>query len=270
MEPAHGQQGQAPRRVTATVVIPVYNEAETITECLDEILAYEHPVVDLELIIVESNSTDGTHDLVRPYGEHPRVRLYFQEKARGKGNAVREGFTHVSGEIVLIQDGDLEYKVSDYDVLFQPILDGEADFVLGNRHIPGKPIREVEDRWWLSRIMNGAHWFLATLFNLTYGTRLRDPFTMYKVFRTSCIEGLEFVADRFDFDWEIMAKLVRSGYHPIEVPISYQARGFHKGKKIRPFRDPPTWIAACFRFRFCRLTAPEPTRQASVASPSAK
>ena len=253
MEPDDDGRGGGPGRTVLSVVMPVFNEFETITEILDEILEYRHPSVDLELIIIESNSTDGTRELVQKYAEHPKVRLLLQDVPRGKGNAVREGLRHVRGDIVLIQDGDLEYKVSDYTALLEPILDGRTDFVLGNRHIPGKPIREVQDRWWLSRVMNGAHWFLATLFNVTYGTRLRDPFTMYKVFRTSCIDGLEFVADRFDFDWEIMAKLVRSGYRPLEIPVSYQARGFHKGKKIRPFRDPPTWVAACFRFRFAPL-----------------
>ncbi len=91
-------------------------------------------------------------------------------------------------------------------------------------------------------IMNTAHWVFTWFFNITYGTKLRDPFTMYKVFRSECIEGVEFVADRFDFDWELVAKLVRLGYEPIEIPVEYKARSFHSGKKVRFFRDPPTWI----------------------------
>lgn len=266
MEVTDREQGDGLRRTLVSVVMPVYNEAETVTTVLDAILAYEHPTADIELVVVASRSTDGTDQLVRPYARHPRVTLIVQETPRGKGNAVREGFLHARGEIILIQDGDLEYKVSDYGALLEPILQRRTDFVLGNRHVPGEPIREVPNRWWLSRVMNAAHWFLATLFNVTYGTRLRDPFTMYKVFRTRCIEDLEFVADRFDFDWELMGKLVRRGYRPLEVPISYQARGFHKGKKIRPFRDPPTWIAACFRFRFCRLTPAPATETTSRAA----
>ena len=101
--------------------------------------------------------------------------------------------------------------------------------------------------------MNAAHWVFTWFFNITYGTKLRDPFTMYKVFRSECIEGVEFVADRFDFDWELAGKLVRLGYKPIEIPVEYDARCFHGGKKVRFFRDPPTWIAACLRFRFCSL-----------------
>ena len=101
--------------------------------------------------------------------------------------------------------------------------------------------------------MNVAHWVLTWCFNVTYGTKLRDPFTMYKVFRTECIAGVEFVADRFDFDWELVGKLVRLGYEPLEIPVVYNSRGFDGGKKVRFFRDPPTWIAACLRFRFCSL-----------------
>lgn len=104
-------------------------------------------------------------------------------------------------------------------------------------------------------VMNAAHWVFTWFFNVTYGARLRDPFTMYKVFRSECIEGVEFVADRFDFDWELAAKLIRLGYEPIEIPVEYNARSFHRGKKVRFFRDPPTWIVACLRFRFCSLPA---------------
>jgi hypothetical protein len=102
----------------------------------------------------------------------------------------------------------------------------------------------------VSHVVNTAHRAFTLLFNALYGTRLRDPFTMYKVFRRECIDGVEFVSDRFDFDWEIVAKLKRLGYEPWEVPVSYQARSFAGGKKIRFFRDPPTWVAAAFRFRF--------------------
>ena len=105
----------------------------------------------------------------------------------------------------------------------------------------------------VAAIVNAAHWVFTWLFNVTYGTKLRDPFTMYKVFRTECIDGVEFVADRFDFDWELVAKLVRLGYEPLEIPVEYNARGFDGGKKVRFFRDPPTWVAACLRFRFCPL-----------------
>ena len=105
----------------------------------------------------------------------------------------------------------------------------------------------------IAPIVNAAHWVFTGFFNVTYGTELRDPFTMYKVFRRECIDGVEFVADRFDFDWERWRSSVRLGYKPIEFPVEYKARSFHGGKKVRFFRDPPTWIVACLRFRFCAL-----------------
>jgi glycosyltransferase involved in cell wall biosynthesis len=230
--------------------MPVYNEHATIADTIEDVLAVDLPDgVDLELVIVESNSTDGTRDAVRKYEEDPRVELVLQAEALGKGNAVREGFRHLTGDVVLIQDGDREYDVADYPKLLQPILDGEADFVLGSRHVAGEPLRVMPNAKMTSHIVNGAHRVFLTMFNVTYRTKLRDPFTMYKVFRRECIDGVSFVANRFDFDWEIVAKLKRLGYEPWEVPVSYQARSFHGGKKVRFLRDPPTWVAACIRFR---------------------
>jgi glycosyltransferase involved in cell wall biosynthesis len=233
--------------------MPVYNEADTIVQIIDDVLDADVAEVDLELVIVESNSTDGSRELVCKYEGHPDVRIVLEEEARGKGHAMREAFRVARGDIFLIQDGDLEYSVDDYPALITPIVDGRADFVLGTRYVAGEPMRWIPEAKLLSRFMNGAHRAFAALFNVTYGTHLRDPFTMFKVFRRDAITGVRFVCDRFDFDWELMAKLVRLGYQPLEVPVWYQARGYHGGKKIRAFRDPPTWVVACVRFRFSRL-----------------
>lgn len=234
--------------------MPVYNEEATVAEAVDNVLATPLPKgVTLELVIVESNSTDDTRQIVEKYERVAGVELILQETARGKGNAVREGFRHLTGDVVLIQDGDLEYRVEDYPRLLEPIIEGRADFVLGSRHTPDGAIRRFVDAKHISLVMNVAHWFFATLFNVVYRTWLRDPFTMYKVFRRECIQGLEFVANRFDFDWELVAKLVRSGYRPLEVPVSYFSRGYASGKKVRFFRDPLTWLVALVRFRFSRL-----------------
>ena len=237
-----------------SVVMPVFDEEATIAEAIDNVLAAPLPKgVKLELIIVESNSTDDTRKLVEKYERVPSVQLVLQDKARGKGNAVREGFRHVTGDIVLIQDGDMEYRVEDYPKLLEPIIAGEVDFVLGSRHTRDGAMRHFADAKHVSAVMNAAHWLFATLFNLFYGTRLRDPFTMYKVFRAECIEGMPFVADRFDFDFELAAKLVRRGYRPREIPVNYFSRGYESGKKVRFFRDPLTWVAALVRFRVARV-----------------
>jgi glycosyltransferase involved in cell wall biosynthesis len=231
----------------------VYNEAETVATAIERVLAVDIPDVDVELVIVESKSPDGTRAIVSRYASDERVRLVLQDAPRGKGAAVREGLQHATGDIVLIQDADLEYSVDDYPKLIEPIMRGDADFTLGCRHVPGQSVRMMDGARAMATIMNAAHWGFTWFFNVTYGTRLRDPFTMYKVFRSECIDGVEFVSDRFDFDWELVAKLVRLGYEPIEIPVEYKSRSYHSGKKVRFFRDPPTWIVACIRFRLSSL-----------------
>jgi glycosyltransferase involved in cell wall biosynthesis len=244
----------------------IYNERDTAKTVIEDVLALEIPDVHIQLIIVESNSTDGTRDVVANYANDSRVLVIFQTGPRGKGNAVREGLLHATGDIILIQDADLEYSLADYPKLLAPIMDGTADFTLGCRHVPGQPIRVMHGERAVAVVVNAAHWGFLCLFNLTYGTHLRDPFTMYKVFRSDCIEGVEFVSDRFDFDWELVAKLVRLGYQPLELPVQYTARAFGGGKKVRFFRDPPTWIWACLRFRFCKLH-PRTRARVLVGSP---
>ncbi len=239
--------------VTLSIIIPVFNEAETVVDAVTSVLGVEIPGVQLEVVVVESNSSDGSRHLVLPFGSDARVKVVLQDQALGKGNAVREGLRRVSGDVILIQDADLEYSVDDYPQLIAPILSGATDFVLGCRHVPGKPIRMMDGAARTSKVLNLAHWMFTGLFDVVYGVQLRDPFTMYKVFRSECLEGVRLTSNRFDFDWELVGKLVRLGFVPTEVPVSYAARSFAGGKKIRFFCDPPTWIAACMRFRFARL-----------------
>jgi glycosyltransferase involved in cell wall biosynthesis len=238
-----------------SVVLPVYNEAATVSVIIDQVLALDLPDIEAELIIVESNSTDASREIVQGYAGRPGLTLILQDRPRGKGAAVREGFAHATGDIVLIQDADLEYRVDEYPIVLGPLLDGDVNFVLGCRHSPGKSMRVFEDAKVKSHVMNVAHWVFTGMFNVVYGTRLRDPFTMYKVFRRSCIDGVRFEANRFDFDWELVAKLVRLGHRPVEVPVTYEARGFSRGKKVRFFRDPLTWMVALVKFRFSALYA---------------
>jgi glycosyltransferase involved in cell wall biosynthesis len=237
-----------------SVIVPIYNEAATVRVALDAILAKEVAGWRLEIILIESNSTDGTREIVLGYREHPRVKLILEERARGKGHAVRAGLAAATGDVVLIQDADLEYDLNDYDVLLAPIAAGRQEFVLGSRHGEGGwAIRKFSDQPLQALVLNLAHWGFTLLINLALGIWLRDPFTMYKVFRRECLQGLTFECNRFDFDWELLIKLIRKGHRPIEIPISYKSRSFKEGKKISMFRDPITWLWALVKFRFQRL-----------------
>jgi glycosyltransferase involved in cell wall biosynthesis len=244
--------------------MPVFDEAETVQEAIERVSELDLPDTQIEIVIVESNSTDGSRELVAKFEGSPGIRIIYEPEPRGKGHAVREALKHVTGDILLIQDADLEYTVADYPALLGPIMEGRVDFTLGCRHIPGQAMRVMPENRILGWVINSAHWGFTVLFDAFYGVRLHDPFTMYKVFRRECVEGVEFVSDRFDFDWELVAKLIRLGYPPLEVPVTYTARSFASGKKIRLFRDPPTWLRACLRFRLAPIR-----RNAEAVNPSA-
>lgn len=244
-----------------SILIPVFNEGATIGALLDSVWNQPLPAAGKEMVIVESGSTDDTREKVMAFAAEKNrtfpgsVQVLLQARPRGKGNALREGFKSVTGDIILIQDGDLEYQVSDYPALIQPILDGKTSFVLGSRHLAAGTwkIRSFERRPIKSFLLNLGGVFFHGLFNRLYGQELTDPTTMFKVFRRECIEGLHFVSNRFDFDFELVAKLIRAGYPPLEVAVSYRSRGFEDGKKIRIFRDPFTWVWAIVKFRFAPL-----------------
>lgn len=235
-----------------SVIVPVYNERATVIELLNQVLAKEIDGIDIEVIIVESNSTDGTRELVRRFEKHPRVCLILEEKPRGKGFAVRTALAVAKGQVVLFQDADLEYDVNDYDALIAPILRYRCNFVMGSRHTETDSawkIRTFADSRALAAYFNLGHALLLTMFNVVYAQRLTDPFTMFKVFRRDCLYGLSFECDRFDFDNEIVIKLIRKGYKPLELPVNYVSRSMQDGKKVTLFLDPLRWIRALIKFR---------------------
>ncbi len=234
---------------TLSVVVPVYNEAGTVRHVLDALSSKEIPGVNLEIIVVESSSSDGSRDIVLEYKDRPGFTIALEERARGKGFAVREGLRHATGDVVLIQDADLEHDFLDYEMLIDPILAGRTAFVLGTRHAGHWKIRRFGS-YFMADAMNLAHWCLVFLMNRLYEQSMTDPFTMFKVFRRDCLSGLEFECNRFDFDVELVCKLLRKGYTPLEIPVNYQARSFKDGKKVGILRDPPTWIKAMLKYRF--------------------
>jgi len=235
-----------------SVIVPVYNERATVAELLDQVLAKSIEGVNIEVIAVESNSTDGSREIVRTYEKHPRVRVILEDKPRGKGFAVRTALQVAQGDVVLFQDADLEYDVNDYDALIAPILQHRSNFVLGSRHTETNSswkIRSFVDSPALSAYFNFGHALLLWMFNVVYSQNLTDPFTMFKVFRRECLYGLRFECDRFDFDNEIVIKLLRKGYKPLELPVNYVSRSIQEGKKVTLFLDPLRWIRALLKFR---------------------
>jgi SAM-dependent methyltransferase len=235
-----------------SVIVPAYNEVNTFGALIETLLGKAMAGLQMEIIVVESNSTDGTRELALKYQDHPGVKLILEEQPRGKGFAVRTGLKAATGDYVLIQDADLEYDLEDYDGLLEPLVAGRAAFVLGSRH-GGRNVwkmRQFTGQFGLSQFVNLGHWFFATLINILFFQRLRDPFTMFKVFRRDCLYALEFECNRFDFDFELLIKLIRKGYRPIELPVNYRSRSFKEGKKVRMFRDPLTWLKALVRLRF--------------------
>ncbi len=238
-------------RRTCSIVVPVYNEKETFPELMRRLLnkRLDHLGLEREIVLVESNSTDGTREQVAAFATTPGVKIVWQDRPRGKGHAVRAGFAVATGDVVLIQDADLEYDVDDYDVLLEPLLHDQAAFVLGSRHSGRLSMRRFTDQRALGAACDVAHVLFTAVINILYGQRMKDPFTMFKVFRRDCLYGLAFECDRFDFDHELLIKLVLKGYRPLEIPVNYSSRSFKQGKKIRFFRDPPGWIAADLKYR---------------------
>jgi 2-polyprenyl-3-methyl-5-hydroxy-6-metoxy-1,4-benzoquinol methylase len=243
------------RQQTLSVIVPAYNEANTFGVLMEILIRKELPNLLIEIIVVESNSTDGTREIALKYQGHSRVKLILEDQPRGKGYAVRTGLKAATGDYLLIQDADLEYDLEDYDALLEPLVAGRSAFVLGSRH-GGRNVwkmRRFTGQHGLSLLVNLGHWFFTTLVNVLFWQRLRDPFTMFKVFRRDCLYGLEFECNRFDFDFELLIKLMRKGYRPVELPVNYRSRSFKEGKKVRMIRDPLTWLKALAWLRFVKI-----------------
>jgi len=234
---------------TLSVIVPVFNERDSVQTVLDQLAAKRIPEILMEIVVVESNSTDGSHEIVKAFDNREGFRVIFEDKPRGKGHAVRTGLAEATGDIILIQDADLEYSLDDYEKLLLPILNGKAEFVLGTRHSKGKRhMRQFTTDNHVAVLFNLAHWAFTAVLNVSLGTKMTDPFTMFKVFRRSCLNGITLECNRFDLDWEIVMKLVRAGHIPLEIPISYQSRDFKEGKKISMWKDPPTWLRAWWKY----------------------
>lgn len=223
-----------------SVVIPVYNERKTLLKILDKVRAVKG--IKKEIILIDDASTDGTTDLLKDLQEKDSsLRILFHEKNQGKGAALRTGFTHTKGDYVIVQDADLEYDPEDYHKLLRALEEEKADVVYGSRFSGN-----YED-------MSNLHYFgnkLVTLLtNIFYGVMLTDMETCYKLLPGKFVRKLEIRSNRFNFEPEITAKILKSGMKIVEVPISYKGRSHSDGKKIT-WKDGFSALLTLIKFRF--------------------
>jgi glycosyltransferase involved in cell wall biosynthesis len=231
-----------PQDYTLSVLIPVYNERETLLEILERVRDVE---IKKEVILVDDGSQDGTRDLMRDLieGKYPDVKVVYHEKNQGKGAAIRTAIQHATGDYMIIQDADLEYDPREYYALLEPILDGRADVVFGSRFLGGGAHR-VHFFW--HRMGNGL---LTLLSNMLTNLNLTDMEVCYKVFKAEVLKNINLKSNRFDFEPEITAKVAKKHYRIYEVPISYSGRDYDEGKKIG-WRDGVQAIWTIFKYRF--------------------
>jgi glycosyltransferase involved in cell wall biosynthesis len=225
--------------VKLSIIIPVFNEAATVKEIIDRCRALP---LDKEIVVVDDGSSDGTRDVLEKEDGVDGVVVRFHEKNQGKGAAIRTGVRECAGDIVVIQDADLEYVPEEFPTLIGPIVDGYADVVYGSRFLG------------THRVFNVVHYFgnklLTLVTNVLYDTMLTDMETCYKAFRAEVIKNVEIKSDRFNFEPEITAKVFKQKKLRVyEMPISYRGRDYDEGKKITWFDAiPALWALIKFRF----------------------
>lgn len=227
-----------------SLLIPVYNEVDSLETLLERVESVDFCGLEKELVIVDDGSEDGTRDILRRLEEEqPDYRIIYHAQNMGKGAALRTAIDVASGDILAIQDADLEYDPIDYPPLIKLIVDNEADVVYGSR-LSNQETHET---------FAGLHYlgnkFLTLITNLLYRTRITDMETCYKAFRSDIIKGIKIRSNRFDFEPEITAKVLKKKCRLAEAPISYNGRDFHEGKKITWVDD--LWaLKALVKFRF--------------------
>ena len=212
-----------------SIIIPAYNEKGTILKILAKVKKAKSLSFTKEIIVVDDYSTDGTRDILRKIGDKS-IKIIYHEKNKGKGSAVRTGLKQATGDVILIQDADLEYDPNDYEKLLKPIVENKTKVVYGSRfEVITKNLSKMYKLHYVGNL------FLTFLTNLLYGAKITDMETCYKVFKKEAIRGIKLKAAGFDFEPEITAKMLKSGYKIYEVPINFYGRKFNEGKKI-------TWI----------------------------
>lgn len=234
-----GSPAASTRYHKLSVIVPVFNERNTVAEVIRRMRTVDLPL-EREILIIDDGSDDGTRHVLSQVGDST-VKVILHPHNRGKGAAIQTGLRHVSGDLVLIQDADLEYDPEDWPKLLAPILKGRATVVYGSRFTGER------------RNMLILHWignrFLSLVTNLLYNSTLSDMETCYKLFDRSVLDGITLRAERFDFEPEVTAKVLRQGIRIYEVPISYTGRELYEGKKIT-WRDGFAALRTLVKYRF--------------------
>jgi len=224
-----------------SILIPVFNEIKTINIILDKVTKAHFCGLEKEIILIDDFSTDGTREVLQSLED--KYKVIYHEKNQGKGAALRTGFSVVTGDITVIQDADLEYEPDDYEGVIQLILDGKADVAYGSRFLDLSGSKTVVKANFFGNKM-------LTLFtNILYGAKLTDMETCYKAFKTEFIKNIKIKSDRFDFEPEITAKVLKKKARLGEAPITYSGRTFEEGKKIT-WKDGIHAVLALIKFRF--------------------
>jgi glycosyltransferase involved in cell wall biosynthesis len=224
-----------------SIVIPAYNERDTVEKLLDQVIAVPLEGMQKEIVVVDDGSSDGTRDILKKRADAGDIQLFLQPRNQGKGAAVREGLRRATGDILLIQDADLEYDPADYPILLKPILTGKADVVYGSRFLG-----EHKAMYFWHSVGNQI---LTLVTNVLFDSTLTDMETCYKVFTAEIARKLKLKSERWGFDPEITASILKLGYRIYEVPVSYAGREYWEGKKIG-WRDALTVLATLLRYRF--------------------